>query len=606
MKKIIILFLLIIVSHSVFSQTTKGPSSSTSEYIYKAPPDPVVEQIVKNINEARINGNSTIRQYWENKLNEITKPQVLEGTPNDFIVLKNEQQSSIETLNLTTLNSGAQRMANSISRERVTGHIYAAIGVYGGGINSDTLKVYISKNNGINFNLIFSFISPGLKINENGLDVEAVSNGDSSYAFIAMNYTFGTALSSIIVRIRQDGGMYSAVGALGSSTNRYRYGRVTSDNANYTTFSYIYFTFTLDSLAGNTRTLSQKLFKSPAPFSTPFRLISGYQAGVGGFYGYSAGPAPDSAKMESDIAYVNTTALSEQIYTVTIVRGIPNVYGGGSVLCFTRNSDYGATSPTLFTYSTDTKLKESPRFAATGYLNNSAMVVTRRLIGGGDWDPYYFYSANIASGVPPAFTTGYVEGTVDTTLSVSVAALYRSNGTYLFSFNNLKNFYTANIYTKQFNNGLPGLVVQANPVGIPGSAGWGFTDAGFRNVNNDSCMVIWGGNFGAGTYVTGGCSGTFSGIGTNNSVIEGYRLAQNYPNPFNPSTIINFTLPVKCLVTIKIYDVQGKEIAQLINEEKQAGEHSAEFNGANLSSGVYYYKLIADGFSETKKMILIK
>jgi len=119
-------------------------------------------------------------------------------------------------------------------------------------------------------------------------------------------------------------------------------------------------------------------------------------------------------------------------------------------------------------------------------------------------------------------------------------------------------------------------------------------------------LVIWGGINGTGSYVTGGCSGPFIGIGTNSSIAEGYSLSQNYPNPFNPSTIINFSLPVKSFVTIKVYDVNGKEIAELINNEKQTGAHSIEFNGANLSRAVYYYKLTAGDFSQVRKMILVK
>lgn len=98
----------------------------------------------------------------------------------------------------------------------------------------------------------------------------------------------------------------------------------------------------------------------------------------------------------------------------------------------------------------------------------------------------------------------------------------------------------------------------------------------------------------------------FIGIGSNSSIADGYSLSQNFPNPFNPTTVINFSLPLKNFVTIKVYDVNGKEIAELINAEKQAGENLIEFNGSNLSSGVYYYKLTAGDFSQVRKMILVK
>jgi photosystem II stability/assembly factor-like uncharacterized protein len=91
-------------------------------------------------------------------------------------------------------------------------------------------------------------------------------------------------------------------------------------------------------------------------------------------------------------------------------------------------------------------------------------------------------------------------------------------------------------------------------------------------------------------------------------LINQYQLLQNYPNPFNPSTIITYKLNKKSVVTIKIYNVLGKEILTLINEKKEAGSYKINFNAGNLNlpSGVYFYRLITPDYSETKKMVLIK
>lgn len=85
-----------------------------------------------------------------------------------------------------------------------------------------------------------------------------------------------------------------------------------------------------------------------------------------------------------------------------------------------------------------------------------------------------------------------------------------------------------------------------------------------------------------------------------------YYLSQNYPNPFNPSTKIAWQLKNDGLVTLKVYDQLGKEVATLVNEEKPAGSYEIEFNASSLASGVYYYKLTAGNFVETRKMILMK
>ncbi len=93
-------------------------------------------------------------------------------------------------------------------------------------------------------------------------------------------------------------------------------------------------------------------------------------------------------------------------------------------------------------------------------------------------------------------------------------------------------------------------------------------------------------------------------------VPERFSLSQNYPNPFNPSTKISFDIPSGGFVSLKIYDISGREVASLVNEVKTAGYYTVDFNASNLSSGAYYYKLSlnSDGknFTETKKMLLLK
>jgi len=87
---------------------------------------------------------------------------------------------------------------------------------------------------------------------------------------------------------------------------------------------------------------------------------------------------------------------------------------------------------------------------------------------------------------------------------------------------------------------------------------------------------------------------------------DNYSLYQNYPNPFNPSTLIKYDIKKDGFVSLKVYNILGKEVASLVNEEKCAGRYEVEFNGSNLGSGIYYYRLQAGEYSETKKMLLLK
>jgi hypothetical protein len=88
-------------------------------------------------------------------------------------------------------------------------------------------------------------------------------------------------------------------------------------------------------------------------------------------------------------------------------------------------------------------------------------------------------------------------------------------------------------------------------------------------------------------------------------------LGQNYPNPFNPSTDIRFELPAgqkggSRFVSLKIYDLLGREVATLVNDVLQPGTHHSRWNASNMPSGIYYYRMIANGFTEVKSMLLAK
>jgi hypothetical protein len=101
-------------------------------------------------------------------------------------------------------------------------------------------------------------------------------------------------------------------------------------------------------------------------------------------------------------------------------------------------------------------------------------------------------------------------------------------------------------------------------------------------------------------------------ITLSNEIPDKFYLSQNFPNPFNPTTNIRFDIAKAGHVRMVVYDAAGRQVAELINERYDAGKYITDFNGTNLSSGIYFYKLVVDSFGETsdftsiKKMILIK
>jgi hypothetical protein len=88
-------------------------------------------------------------------------------------------------------------------------------------------------------------------------------------------------------------------------------------------------------------------------------------------------------------------------------------------------------------------------------------------------------------------------------------------------------------------------------------------------------------------------------------VLVGFKLYDNYPNPFNPTTRIQFSIADRQLTIVKVYDVLGREVVTLVNEVKEPGTYTVQFSGSGLASGVYFYRLQAGSFVQTKKLLLL-
>lgn len=97
-----------------------------------------------------------------------------------------------------------------------------------------------------------------------------------------------------------------------------------------------------------------------------------------------------------------------------------------------------------------------------------------------------------------------------------------------------------------------------------------------------------------------------TGLNESPSIIAKYSLSQNYPNPFNPSTKIKYSIAGTQMVTLRVYDILGNEVTSLVNEIKQPGTYEVTFDGAKLSSGIYFYKLTSGPFTQTRKFVLLK
>ncbi|MFA5403716.1 MAG: YCF48-related protein, partial [Ignavibacteria bacterium] len=244
--------------------------------------------------------------------------------------------------------------------------------------------------------------------------------------------------------------------------------------------------------------------------------------------------------------------------------------------------------------------------ANTGYFSNYAPKLIKTTDGGANWTSLdntpmgsgYIYGIKFFNA-----DSGYACGT-------SAARLCRTTngGT---SFDTVPQPFAASLYSMNwgdFNNG------------------WIFGNNGFagRTTTGGSSWIIYNtsGSYGYGNYMTNTDSGFVVGgyyvhkiskppyVGTEwtgKEIPSTYYLKQNYPNPFNPMTTIEFAIPKTGLVSLKMYDIAGREILNPINMTLNPGIVKYTFNGANFASGVYFYRLAVDGKQiDTKKMVLVK
>jgi hypothetical protein len=142
----------------------------------------------------------------------------------------------------------------------------------------------------------------------------------------------------------------------------------------------------------------------------------------------------------------------------------------------------------------------------------------------------------------------------------------------------------------------PGFVVSSSPTTILKSA----VGQAFVGTMQGASTIIDGG------FLADTLFRTLTFVAEHGGVPKEYALRQNYPNPFNPSTTIRVELPHTSRVSLKVYGLLGQEVMTLIDEEKPAGVYDVQFSASNVSSGMYVYRLRADDFVSTKRMLVLK
>ena len=562
------------------------------------------KDLLEKLNKARLNNNTGEIKAIEENLNRLngTVPVTLTRA-ND---ITGEYMGGIPVDNNSDFNSLLIENGKFVSKATQTspenfpnpGIIWLAGGKSSSNY-TDTCKLYFSTDGGNTWFFGYRFYhAVNMAYRHNELDMELVYDGTNEWLFCVAGYqnigNFGSR--TVLYRINLTTHSLYAHNlnwpGFGYSSNIYYNPRITSDNAVFNFNPYICLSCSFDSAgANNKHTYRQKYALLMNPFLiTP---IINYQSPHpnGGFFWESSGNTGNEY-IWTDIAYVKMSSSINRIITVFTVP-MP-----GSYNIFTAwSDDYGtsvAGNQILYDYNSN----NGHRMAFNGKSGNKAgIIVYNRLSAGNDWDPYCKYTTD--GGV--TWLSNYIDASINKSRGVDVIAPRTTSPMFKVS-------YTSENYQGRwgyYTGGYPGnWNYPFSQVMTPGNID--STTKVIAGYKNNDCLVFYTGSFMQSIYSSRQCITNYQQQLKINKTPSAFSLEQNYPNPFNPSTSIKFSLPVSSMVKLVVYDAAGKIVEELVNSQLDAGSYSFAFNGTNIASGVYFYKLTAGSFSEVKKMLLIK
>jgi len=498
------------------------------------------------------------------------------------------------------MKSGMKGIATATEQRGANaGKIWAVAGFQGTGTSSnpDSLRILYSTNGGTTWVLYaLSALGGTDKINTGEIDCEIIENttGDKFLHIVyGLRATGGTGryfaggLSLNITTFA--GSLYAFSWPGNDAALRYYMPRITSDNAPYTGNAYLYIAISFDSSGINT----QKLVRCTSPYTNS--PVWTYKADK--IFWWQGTVTDPQRKLYTDIAYFKN-GISDSL--IVSFSGLPD-----STKIFFSKMAIGGTSPTVSGQyigpvggSEPNNYKHHAKLSSNGVDNGSIFCIFNQ--AGTTEGVKYFRTTNYGN-----FNTIFQSVIWTATNGVSYPDIMgvREANTHRLGFF----FWGATDSLKYISvNSSGGFTTNSAKMnGIALTTGNYSPAIGMRFVDNDSCFALYSANGPENMWAATGCSGTITNIGNIETPIS-FNLSQNYPNPFNPVTKISYALPKSGLITLCVYDILGREVAMLVNEVKNAGNYSVDFNASGFNSGVYFYRLESNGFSDIKKMMLIK
>lgn len=505
--------------------------------------------------------------------------------------------------NVEIFNSGSKFVSSLATateqRGATAGRIWVAFSIRTTSAR-DTIRVYYSDNAGMSWiYYAYAWLGGTDQINYDEMDMEIIEN-TTGEKYLWMVYGYRTDASAgawrtggfVLQTPTFAGNLFGLTWPGADDTKRYYRLRITSDNAWYPSLSYVYMVASFDSAGVSARVNTQKTVRCTNPYLTaPTFSYKGDK-----FWWYSA-TNNYQRDLHSDIAFFRNGADSI-IVSFSNVPDSTKLFFSKSDISNGPGTATGAGGPIGGSQPTDHK--QFARLSSNGNDNGSVYCVFRQNTNS-IWRIKYFRTTNF--GNFNSINQSTLQGSVTSNSNLPEIVGVRNNPKHYFAWrvdgtpDSLRY-----IGTNKSGNWDQNVAIMNGQSTISGLVG---IKPGFRYAEDDSCFVVYS-LFGPyDVWAAYGCSGPVS-VENNEPAPINYSLSQNYPNPFNPSTTIKYSIPNSSFVKIKLFNMLGQEIAELVNQEHQIGNYEVTFDGSNLSSGIYFYRLEADNFVQTRKMILMK
>ena len=464
----------------------------------------------------------------------------------------------------------------------------------------DTIRVFYSDNQGMSWTYYaYAWLGGTDQISYDEMDMEIIEN-TTGEKYIWIVYGYRNDASSgryrtgglIVQSPTFQGNLFSLSWPGDDATKRYYRPRITSDNSWYSSLAYVYMVASFDSITGGTsRYNSQKTLRCTDPYSTtPVFQYKGDKFWWNTTTNYMV-------DLHSDIAYFRNSSDSIIVSYSNIPDTTKIFFAKGDI----NNGPGTATGAGGFIGGNNPDdHKQYARLSSNGNNNGSVICVFRQNTNS-VWRITYYRTTNF--GNFNSMNQAALQGSVTSDSYQPDIVGVRNQNKHYFSWRLDGSPDSARyIGTNTLGNWPQNVGMMNGQTSTSGIVG---IKPGFRYADNDSCFVIYT-EFGPyNVWAAYGCDGPV-GVEEDEVVPETYSLSQNYPNPFNPSTTIKYSIPNASFVKIKVFNTIGQEMATLINEEQSAGIYEVKFDASKLTSGIYFYRIEAGNFIETKKMILIK